>query len=147
MRSSLCSTPASTGRSGQPAPSTVRRSIDGAALETLVYQELRAVIAYRSLKLELFFWRTASGAEVDLVAYGGDGLFAIEVQRSRTIRRADLHGLKQFKKDCPMARCVLLFGGDRREYRDGVELLALAAAGDRGAGRPDAGAGRPWDTA
>ena len=102
--------------------------IDGAALETLVYQELRAAIAYRSLKLELFFWRTASGAEVDLVAYGGDGLFAIEVQRSRTIRRADLHGLKQFKKDYPMARCVLLFGGDRREYRDGVELLPVTEA-------------------
>ena len=102
--------------------------IDGAALETLVYQELRAAIAYRSLKLGLFFWRTASGTEVDFVAYGGDGLFAIEVKRSRTIRRADLHGLKQFKSDYPMARCVLLFGGDRREYRDGIELLPVAEA-------------------
>ena len=24
-----------------------------------------------------------------------------------------------------MARCVLLFGGDRREHRDGVELVPL----------------------
>ena len=102
--------------------------IDGPALETLVYQELRAAIAYRSLKLDLFFWRTASGTEVDLVAYGGDGLFAIEVKRTRTIRRADLHGLKQFRSDYPMARCVLLFGGDRREHRDGIELLPLAEA-------------------
>ena len=102
--------------------------IDGPALETLVFQELRAAIAYRSLKLDLFFWRTASGTEVDFVAYGGDGLFAIEVKRTRTIRRADLHGLKQFRTDYPMARCVLLFGGDRREYRDGIELLPLAEA-------------------
>ena len=102
--------------------------IDGAALETLVYQELRATIAYRSLKLKLFFWRTASGAEVDFIAYGEDGLFAIEVKRSRTIRRADLHGLRQFKSDYPMARCVLLFGGDRREYRDEVELLPVTEA-------------------
>ena len=99
--------------------------IDGPALETLVYQELRAAIAYRSLKLDLFFWRTASGTEVDFVAYGGDGLFAIEVKRTRTIRRADLHGLKQFRTDYPMARCVLLFGGDRREHRDGAELVPL----------------------
>ena len=99
--------------------------IDGPALETLVFQEMRAAIAYRSLKLDLFFWRTASGTEVDLVAYGGDGLFAIEVKRTRTIRRADLHGLKQFRTDYPMARCVLLFGGDRREHRDGIELLPL----------------------
>ena len=80
------------------------------------------------LKLDLFFWRTASGTEVDFVAYGGDGLFAIEVKRTRTIRRADLHGLKQFRSDYPMARCVLLFGGDRREHRDGIELLPLAEA-------------------
>ena len=99
--------------------------IDGAALETLVFHELRAAIAYRSLKLELFFWRTAAGAEVDFVAYGGDGLYAIEVKRSRTVRHADLSGLRQFKSDYPMARCLLLFGGDRREYRDGIELLPV----------------------
>ena len=78
--------------------------IDGPALETLVYQELRAAIAYRSLKLDLFFWRTASGTEVDFVAYGGDDLIAIEVKRTRTIRRADLHALKQFRIDYPIAR-------------------------------------------
>ena len=102
--------------------------IDGAALETLVYHELRAAIAYRSLKLQLFFWRTAAGAEVDFVAYGGDGLFAIEVKRSRTVRSGDLRGLRQFKSDYPMARCTLLFGGDRREYRDGIDLLPVADA-------------------
>ena len=102
--------------------------IDGAALETLVYHELRAAIAYRSLKLQLFFWRTAAGAEVDFVAYGGDGLFAIEVKRSRTVRSGDLRGLRQFRSDYPMARCTLLFGGDRREYRDGIDLLPVADA-------------------
>jgi predicted AAA+ superfamily ATPase len=102
--------------------------IDGAALETLVYHELRAAIAYRSLKLELFFWRTTAGVEVDFVAYGSDGLFAIEVKRSRTVRSGDLRGLRQFKSDYPMARCILLFGGDRREYRDGIELLPVGDA-------------------
>ena len=102
--------------------------IDGAALETLVHQELRAHVAYRSLDLELFTWRTGAGAEVDLVACGGDGLFAVEVKRRGRIRRADLQGLTQFKADYPAARCVLLFGGDRREYRDGIELLPAAEA-------------------
>ena len=102
--------------------------IDGAALETLVFQELRAYVAYRALDLKLFTWRTGASVEVDFVAYGGDGLFAIEVKRSRRVRRADLHGLTQFKADYPMARCVLLFGGDRREHRDGIELLPVAEA-------------------
>ena len=102
--------------------------IDGAALETLVFQELRAHIAYRSLDLKLFAWRDAAGAEVDLVAYGNDGLFAIEVKRRRTIRSSDLRGLRRFAADYPMARCVLLFGGDRREFRGRIELLPLAEA-------------------
>ena len=102
--------------------------IDGAALETLVYQELRAYIAYQALDLKLFTWRTGSGAEVDFVAYGGDGLFAIEVKRRGRIRSADLQGLTQFKADYPVARCVLLFGGDRREYRNGIELLPMSEA-------------------
>ena len=102
--------------------------MDGAALETLVYQELRAHIAYRALDLTLYTWRTAAGAEVDFIAYGGDGLFAIEVKRRRKIRQTDLHALRQFKLDYPMARCVLLFGGERREYRDGIELLPVAEA-------------------
>ena len=102
--------------------------IDGAALETLVFQELRAHIAYHSLDLKLFTWRDASGAEVDLVAYGNDGLFAIEVKRRRTIRSSDLRGLRRFAADYPMARCVLLCGGDRREFRGRIELLPLAEA-------------------
>lgn len=102
--------------------------IDGAALETLVYQDLRAAIAYRSLDLKLFTWRTAAGAEVDLIAYGSDGLLAIEVKRSGRIRPADLRGLRQFKGDYPDARCMLLFGGDRREHRDGIELLPVGQA-------------------
>lgn len=59
------------------------------------------------------------------VAYGG-GLFAFEVKRSRRVRPADLRGLTQLKADYPMARCVLLYGGDRREYRDDIEIVPVA---------------------
>ncbi len=52
----------------------------------------------------------------------------MEVKRSRRIRRGDLQGPTQFNADYPMARCVLLFGGDRREHRDGIELLPVAEA-------------------
>ena len=44
------------------------------------------------------------------------------------IRPVDLHALKQFRIHYPMARCVLLFGGDRSDYRNGIELLPLAEA-------------------
>ena len=102
--------------------------IDGAALETLVFQELRAHLAYHALDLALYAWRAASGEEVDLVAYGNDGLVAIEIKRRRAVRRGDLRGLRKFASDYPMARCVLLFGGDRREYHDGIEFVPITEA-------------------
>ena len=75
-----------------------------------------------------------------LVAYGGDGLIAIEVKRTRTIRRADIHALKQFRIDYPMARCVLLFGGDRRE-RGSATLLRCGAGYRAPVGRQTCAAG------
>ena len=59
------------------------------------------------------WWRRATGTEIQIVAYDADGLYPIEVKRSRTIRGADPHGLNGFRVDYPTARCVLLFGGDR----------------------------------
>ena len=49
-------------RALRPAgPLDCPEEIDGAALETLVYQELRAHIAYRALDLDLFTWRRRRG--------------------------------------------------------------------------------------
>ena len=92
--------------------------IDGAALDNarLPGPARPHRIVYRALDLytTIYTWRTAAGAEVDFIAYGGDGLFAIEVKRRRKIRQTDLHALRQFKLDYPMARCVLLFTPRRR---------------------------------
>ena len=45
--------------------------IDGAALEGLVLQHLRAWIGYGNADCRVFFWRTRGGSEVDFVLYGG----------------------------------------------------------------------------
>jgi predicted AAA+ superfamily ATPase len=99
--------------------------IEGACLETLVYQELRALNDHLGLGYELSFWRTAAGAEVDFVLYGERGIVAIEVKRSRRLAKADLAGMSLFRSDYPSARCVVLFGGERREYRGGIELVPI----------------------
>lgn len=99
--------------------------IEGACLESLVYQELRALNDYLGAGYEFSFWRTATGAEVDFVLYGERGIIAIEVKRSRRLARADLAGMSLFRSDYPSARCVVLFGGERREYREGIELVPI----------------------
>ena len=101
---------------------------EGAGWETLLHQEVRAVNDYEGLGYALSYWRTAAGAEVDLVAYGERGLLAFEVKRTGRLRRQDSAGLRLFARDYPPAKCFLLYGGDRREYHDGIEVWPLPEA-------------------
>ncbi|MBL0169458.1 MAG: ATP-binding protein [Gemmatimonadaceae bacterium] len=90
--------------------------IDGAALEGLVAQHLRAWIAYSGVALDLCYWRTRTGLEVDFVVYGSTDFFAIEVKNSDRVRPDDLKGLRAFAGEYPECRPLLLYRGvDRLE--------------------------------
>jgi predicted AAA+ superfamily ATPase len=102
--------------------------IDGAALETLVLQELRAANDHHGLGYDLSYWRTAAGVEVDFVLYGERGLCAVEVKRASRLRDGDLAGLRAFRSDYPMARALVLYGGTRRYHEDGIEVLPVGEA-------------------
>jgi predicted AAA+ superfamily ATPase len=99
--------------------------IDGAALETIVLQHLRATNDYHNLGYQINYWRTSDGKEVDFVLYGEKGFFAFEIKRSATIRTDDLKGLKAFSKDYPEASCFLIFTGREKESRGDVTLLPI----------------------
>ena len=99
--------------------------IDGAALETLIYQDLLAKNDYFSWGYQFYYWRTHSGDEVDFILYGEKGITAIEIKRSQKISLKDLKGLKTFAKDYPEAKLLLLYGGERR-YREGeIEIIPI----------------------
>ena len=96
--------------------------IDGAAIETLVLESLRAENANQDLGYEIFFWRTADQKEVDFVLYGERGLHAFEVKRSSRFREADIATLRLFCEDYPEAaafgvkeKIVVPFFFSRRE--------------------------------
>ena len=88
---------------------------EGAALETLFYQELKAINDYYNLGYQLFYWRTATNAEVDFVIYGARGIVAFEIKRSNRFSQKDFSSLKLFMQDYPMASAYFLFGGDVSE--------------------------------
>lgn len=102
--------------------------IDGAALETLVFQELRAINDHSDLGYDLYYWRTANQLEVDFILYGERGLIAIEVKRTAKLRKRDLSGLRAFCLDYPVARPILLYGGRYRRYEEGVEVVPIQEA-------------------
>lgn len=99
--------------------------IDGAALETLVLQELRALNSYGDLGYDIYYWRTRAGLEVDFVLYGKRGIRAFEVKRSGRLRPEDLRGPKALLADYPMAKVYLLYGGKRSLNEDGIEVLPI----------------------
>ena len=99
--------------------------IDGAALEGLVAQHLRAWLAYRGDDAALFFWRTRSGVEVDFVVYGAAGFWAIEVKNATRVRPEDLRGLEAFGTDYPEAELLLLHRGAGRERRGRIWVLPV----------------------
>jgi predicted AAA+ superfamily ATPase len=101
--------------------------IEGAALEGLVAQHLRAWVAYSGSSEELSFWRTRSGVEVDFVVYGPRGFWAFQVQNSSDVRPADLRPLRAFREDYPESTGVLLYRGSERRRIDDIWCLPVEA--------------------
>lgn len=107
-------------------PLDTPQDIDGAALETLVMQEIAAMNHYGRYGYDIYFWRTTDGREVDAVLYGERGLVAIEVKRSARVTTEDFKGLMSFIDEYPMARAYLLYGGDRTRWEGNIRLLPVA---------------------
>jgi len=99
--------------------------IDGQALEGLVAQHLRAWAAYSGHGVDLFFWRTRAGAEVDFVVYGETGVRAFEVKNAARVHSADLRSLRAFRDDYPEAETAVLYRGRERLRIDGVWCLPV----------------------
>ena len=97
--------------------------IDGAALEGLVAQHLRAWCDYSRGEHRLSYWQTRSQVEVDFIIYGQSGLYAVEVKNTDRIRPENLRGLKVFAQDYPESQLLLLYRGKERLLRDGILCL------------------------
>jgi uncharacterized protein len=93
--------------------------IDGAALETVFLQHLRAVNDYNDLGYQIGYWRTSDGREVDFILYGEKGFFAFEIKRAGKVKRSDLKGLMTFHEDYPEAKCYVVHYGVGPEFTEG----------------------------
>ncbi len=102
--------------------------IRGAALETLVLQELLAHNAYADLGYTVYYWRASTGLEVDFVLYGPRGIKAIEVKLASRLRKEDLRGLRAFRNDYPQASTCLLYCGSRRLVENDTEIIPVTEA-------------------
>lgn len=93
---------------------------NGAALEGLIAQNLRAWLDYRHPESGLYYWRTSAGSEVDFIIYGKDMFRAVEVKNAATVHPQDLRSLTSFGEDYPEAERVLVYRGKERLKRNGI---------------------------
>lgn len=100
--------------------------LHGGHLENLVLTDL---LAWRDSSVVespgLFYWRTATGEEVDFVIEREGELLAIEVKATTNPRPADAAHLRTFRDEYGDAvrGCLLLHGGERVEWL-GPRILA-----------------------
>jgi predicted AAA+ superfamily ATPase len=90
----------------------------GAHLENLVLQDLLAWRDARMERVELSYWRTTIGEEVDFVVEAGGRLLPIEVKSTAQPRPGDAAHLRTFRQEYgDSARAgILLHTGRRLEW-------------------------------
>jgi uncharacterized protein len=84
--------------------------------------ELKAYQAYRQPELALYFWRTASGQEVDFIL--GDLDVAIEVKGARRVHEGDVRGLRALAEEHRVKRSIIIsLERQPRTLETGIEVL------------------------
>ena len=68
-------------------------------METAVISEIVRTLTHRGIDPQVYFWRTSSGTEVDLVVETEGKLVPIEVKLSATPRPEMASSLKTFQQD------------------------------------------------
>ena len=99
----------------------------GALLETLVFHELRAQIAYSGCGGELSYYRTASGSEVDFVWTRGRHAVGIEVKASARWRPEYGRPLADLHRAGVATGCYGVYLGDRLLQDGPIRVLPLHA--------------------
>ena len=94
----------------------------GNAFEQLILMELKAYRAYRDPELEITFWRTSSGVEVDFILGSMD--VAIEVKAKRRISSRDLSPLRSLAKEQHVGNAIVVsLENEPRTLSDGITVL------------------------
>jgi predicted AAA+ superfamily ATPase len=94
----------------------------GHSFEQFILMELKAYQAYRNPELDIRYWRTTSGFEVDFVL--DEMAVAIEVKASDKIHQSHLRGLKALMEEHAVKRAILVCQEDLPKKIDPcIEIL------------------------
>jgi uncharacterized protein len=78
----------------------------GNAFEHFILMELKAYQAYRNPEMQISFWRTSTGGEVDFIL--GDKDMALEIKGSARIHEDDIRSMQALLEDGPVKKCCIV---------------------------------------
>lgn len=76
-----------------------RGPMGGTIMETAVVTEIYKSLIHRGETPQIYFWRTSSGDETDVIIDTGDRLIPLEIKSSATPNRGMAKGIEKFRKD------------------------------------------------
>lgn len=92
----------------------------GPLFETFLLNEVRAYSSYRARDLELNFWQSKSGFEVDLIL---NGETAVEIKAKDSISSRDLKGLHALAEETPLKHRFCVYVGKRAFRAEEVDVV------------------------
>lgn len=102
----------------------------GKSFEHWVLMELMNYRRYRQPELDIRFWRTSAGHEVDFIL--GDMVVAIEVKGARRVHVGDLGGLTALRESHRVKRAVVVcLEKEPRVLESGIEIVPWRSFLDR----------------
>lgn len=101
----------------------------GPLLETLVFGEVKAFLAYRKQNYKLHFWSNYDGTEVDLLCETKSGFVAVEIKAAREWQKKFNRGLNMIRKELAPAPVTTygVYRGERQTLLDDTRILPLPA--------------------
>ncbi len=100
----------------------------GTLFETFILNELRALNAWRSHGAQLYFWRTPSGTEVDLIWQRGHKAAGIEIKSSGVWREQYNKGLNTLLDAGEIQQAFGIYTGERAQRFGRVRVLPYKKA-------------------
>ena len=102
----------------------LHHSARGSVFESFVVGELLKNFLHRGEEPDLYFWRTSSGHEVDVLIERGEELTALEVKSGQTVAADFFQGLRAWRDLAgePDAPAALVYGGGQSFKREGITV-------------------------
>lgn len=94
----------------------------GAIFETYIVAELMKASFNAGIEPPLYFWRDASGHEIDVIIENNETLFPIEIKSGQTLNSSMLDGLRYWKNLTNTKDTMLIYGGDMSCTRNEIAI-------------------------